>query len=80
MKKYHIPMPTPEEALEFRREQYGWTMTRMAFELGIKLSHYSEVISGKRRLPLEAIRQAVKIGVPSKVILQKFKSEKGKTP
>lgn len=56
-------------ALEFRREAYGWTQTRMAKALGLQRSHYSEIISGKRRLSFRAACRAYKIGVPAAVLL-----------
>ena len=58
------------DALEFRRDQYGLTKTEFAAILGIGKGHYSEVLSGKRRLPLEATKRAFAIGVPADVLLQ----------
>ena len=65
-----MQLPTIIEALKFRAEQMGWGQERMAIELGLQASHYSEVLSGKRRLPLRAMRKACKLGVPAKVLLQ----------
>jgi HTH-type transcriptional regulator / antitoxin HigA len=68
-------LPTPIDALKFRAEQYGWNQTQMAKALGLTRGHYSEVLNGKRRLSLEAIRAAVELGIPAKVILQPFPCE-----
>ncbi len=64
----HIPPLV--DAVEFRREQYGWTSMRMAVALGLAKSHYSEFVHGKRNLPLEARIKAYAIGVPAAVLLQ----------
>jgi antitoxin component HigA of HigAB toxin-antitoxin module len=58
------------DALEFRRDQYGLTQTEFAAILGLCKSHFSEVLSGKRRLPLKATKRAFAIGVPAEVLLQ----------
>lgn len=42
----------------------------MAKALGIANSHYSEVIHGKRQLPVKARCMAFEIGVPAEVLLQ----------
>ena len=63
-------LPTVVEALELRREMYGWSKGEMAQKLGLHPSHYSDILSGKRRLPLPATKKAYKIGVPAKVLLQ----------
>lgn len=68
-------MTTPElpsivEALEFRRDMYGWSKGEMAKKLGLQPSHYSDILSGKRRLPLPATKKAYQIGVPAKILLQ----------
>ena len=58
------------DALEFRRDQYGLTQAEFAAILGLGKGHYSEVVRGKRRLPLNATRRAFAIGVPADVLLQ----------
>ena len=65
-----IKLPKLKDAVEFRRDQYCWTETRMAKELHISLSHYSDFLHGRRELPFIAIKYAYKIGVPAKVVLQ----------
>lgn len=58
------------DALEFRREQYGLTKTEWAAVLGIGIPHYSEILSGKRALPIRATRRAFAVGVPAEVLLR----------
>lgn len=57
------------DALEFRREQYGWSAKKMAAMLDMSNTHYSEFIHGKRALPINAIRKAYAIGIPASVLL-----------
>ena len=63
-------LPTIPDALEFRREAYGWTAKQMAEALGIWNTHYSEIVNGKRRLGVMARCKAFEIGVPAEVLLQ----------
>ena len=58
------------DALEFRRDQYGLDRLQFAVLLGIQPSHYSEVVTGKRDLPITATKRAYAIGVPAEVLLQ----------
>lgn len=51
------------DALEFRREQYGLSASEFAQILNIQKSHYSETISGKRRLPINAVARAIAVDV-----------------
>ena len=64
-------MPTAAQALEFRREQYGLNQSEFAMVLGLTKSHYSEIVSGKRQLTLEAASRAFAIGVPPDSIFGK---------
>lgn len=57
------------DALESRRSQHGWTQAKMAKTLGLRPGHYSEIIHGKRGLPIQATRLAYSIGVPAAVLL-----------
>lgn len=66
----NIPLPTIIESLEFRMDQMSWTQTELGKRLGLQRSHMSEVLNGKREMPLSAIRKAYKLGVPAKVLLQ----------
>mgnify|MGYP001029981495 CR=1 FL=1 len=58
------------DALEFRRDQYRLTQGEFAAILGLHPGHYSEIINGKRRLPIGAMKRAFAIGVPAEVLLQ----------
>jgi len=71
-----MTLPSPIAALRFRIEQYGWTDRRFAKAIGMSPSHFSEVLHGKRRLPLTAMRKAVLLGVPGHVLLQPFPCER----
>jgi DNA-binding transcriptional regulator YiaG len=57
-------------ALEFRREQYNLTQDEFAFILGVRPSHYSEVVRGRREITKKMMRRAFAIGVPAAVLLQ----------
>jgi transcriptional regulator with XRE-family HTH domain len=57
------------DALEFRRDQYGLTAQRWAMVLGLTPAHYSEIASGKRRLPVNSIARAVAVAVPVEPLL-----------
>lgn len=63
-------LPSVIDAVEFRREQYVWSQKKMAKELHMCQSHYSEFIHGKRSLPMIAVKHAFRIGVPAAVLLQ----------
>lgn len=58
------------DALEFRRDQYGLKAAEFAAILGLTPPKYSEVINGKRNMPLNARIRAFAIGVPADVLLQ----------
>ena len=58
------------DALEFRRDQYGLKAAEFAAILGLTPPKYSEVINGKRNLPLNARIRAFAVGVPAEVLLQ----------
>ena len=73
---YSFSIPSIASALEFRREAYGWTATKMAKKLGLQKSHYSEIVHGKRGLPFKAACRAFHIGVPANVLLALKNSKK----
>lgn len=58
------------EALEFRRDQYGLRASEFAAILGMTPTHFSEVMAGKRNMPLNARIRAFAIGVPAEILLQ----------
>lgn len=57
------------EALEFRRDQYGLSRKEFCDVLSIGESHYSEIINGKRSVPMSLARKANAIGVPLKSLV-----------
>lgn len=67
-KKSHLP--SVRDAIEFRRDQYGWTKNKMATELHISPSHYSDFIAGRRNITTIAMKHAYRVGVPVEVLLQ----------
>ncbi len=66
----NLPLPSIVDALRFRIEQYGWPDYKFAKAVGMNQCHFSEVMSGKRRLPLNARIKAHKLGIPANVLLQ----------
>lgn len=60
---------TVAKALRARQVIHGWNQSQMAQRLGLPRSHYSEVLSGKRRLPYEAACRAYALGVSAEVLL-----------
>lgn len=58
------------DALEYSRDQYGLTQAEYAALIGMRSTHYSEVLSGKRTLPIGAVKRAYAIGVPAVALLQ----------
>ena len=70
----HFPMdlPDPIEAIKFRMEQLGYTQTDLAKVVGLK-SRASEILSRKRKLSLEMIRQLHdKLNIPTDVLIQAY--------
>ena len=69
---FHIDSPDPIEAIKFRMEQLGYTQTDLAKVVGLK-SRASEILSGKRKLSLEMIRQLHnKLNIPTDVLIQAY--------
>ncbi len=67
-----IDLPDPIEAIKFRMEQLGCTQTDLAKVVGLK-SRASEILSGKRNLSLEMIRQLHdKLNIPTDVLIQAY--------
>ena len=64
------PTGSLPDALEFRRDQYEITQKQFAAILGLQNSHYCEVINGKRRLLIGAVKRAYAIGIPADILLQ----------
>lgn len=58
------------DAIEFRREQYGWNKSKMAAMLDMTKPNYSDFIAGRRGLPINSVRKAYAIGIPADILLQ----------
>ena len=70
--KFPIGFPDPVEAIKFRMEQLGYTQTDLAKVVGLK-SRASEILSRKRKLTLEMIRQIHNsLNIPTEVLIQAY--------
>ena len=70
--KFPIDLPDPIEAIKFRMEQSGLTQTDLADIVG-QNSRASEILSRKRKLSLEMIRQLhKKWRIPTEVLVQAY--------
>jgi len=72
--KDHFPidLPDPIEAIKFRMEQMGYTQNDLAKIIGFK-SRASEILSKKRKLSLEMIRQLhTSLNIPTEVLIQSY--------
>jgi HTH-type transcriptional regulator/antitoxin HigA len=70
--RFPIGLPDPIEAIKFRMEQLGYTQTDLAKVVGLK-SRASEILSKKRKLSLEMIRQLhEKLNIPTDVLIQAY--------
>lgn len=69
---FPIDLPDPIEAIKFRMEQLEYTQTDLAKIVGLK-SRASEILSKKRKLSLEMIRQLhEKLNIPTDVLIQSY--------
>jgi len=69
---FPIELPDPIEAIKFRMEQMGYNQTDLARVVGLK-SRASEILSGKRKLSLDMIRQLHdKLNIPTDVLIQAY--------
>ncbi len=69
---FPIGMPDPIEAIKFRMEQLGYTQGDLANIVGLK-SRASEILSRKRKLTLEMIRQLHdSLKIPTDVLIQSY--------
>ena len=69
---YPIGYPDPIEAIKFRMEQLGYSQSDLAKVVGLK-SRASEILSKKRKLTLEMIRQLHEaLGIPTDVLIQSY--------
>ena len=70
--KFPIEVPDAIEAIKFRMEQMGYNQTDLARVVGLK-SRASEILSGKRKLSLDMIRQLHdKLNIPTDVLIQAY--------
>ena len=70
----HFPVgfPDPIEAIKFRMEQLGYNQSDLANVVGLK-SRASEILSKKRKLSLEMIRQIHDhLNIPTEVLIQAY--------
>jgi len=69
---FPIGLPDPIEAIKFRMEQMGYNQTDLAKIVGLK-SRASEILSRKRKLSLEMIRQLhERLHIPTDVLIQNY--------
>lgn len=70
--QYPIAYPDPIEAIKFRMEQMGYNQSDLAKVVGLK-SRASEILSKKRKLTLEMIRQLHQtLHIPTDVLIQNY--------
>ena len=62
--------PSIIDAVEFRRDAFQLTQRDWAKVIGIRQSHYSEFVSGKRNLTLKQASQCFAFGVPAECLFQ----------
>ena len=69
---FPIDFPDPIEAIKFRMEQMGYNQTDLANVVGLK-SRASEILSKKRKLTLEMIRNLhTTLRIPTDVLIQSY--------
>lgn len=69
---FPVGLPDPIEAIRFRMEQMGYTQNDLAKVVGLK-SRASEILSGKRKLTLEMIRNLhATLKIPTEVLIQSY--------
>ena len=69
---FPVGFPDPIEAIKFRMEQLGYTQSDLANVVGLK-SRASEILSRKRKLTLEMIRQIHdRLNIPTEVLIQAY--------
>jgi HTH-type transcriptional regulator/antitoxin HigA len=71
-RKFPVGFPDPVEAIKFRMDQLGYTQNDLSKVIGLK-SRASEILSGKRKLSLEMIRQLHEnLKIPTEVLIQAY--------
>ena len=66
---------TPESELEKLMKNLGVNQSQLGVSLGIGRGRMSDVMTGKSRLSLTGIREAVKLGADPIAMLEPFKYE-----
>ena len=70
--RFPIGFPDPIEAIKFRMEQMGYNQADLAKVVGLK-SRASEILSKKRKLSLDMIRQLhERLNIPTDVLIQSY--------
>ena len=70
--RFPIGFPDPIEAIKFRMEQMGYNQADLAKVVGLK-SRASEILSKKRKLSLDMIRQLHdRLNIPTDVLIQSY--------
>ena len=70
--RFPIGFPDPIEAIKFRMEQMGYNQADLAKVVGLK-SRASEILSKKRKLSLDMIRQLhERLNTPTDVLIQSY--------
>lgn len=64
-----MKIPTIVEAIEFRREAYGWAKAKMARELRLSPYQYDRILARKAKLPFASACHAYRVGIPAQVLL-----------
>lgn len=62
----------PIDALKFRMEQYGHSLSEAATVMGISKHHLSEVVNRKHKFSLSQARAFFKYGIPAHTLLQDY--------
>lgn len=71
-KHYPVPPPNPLEAIKFRLEQTGLDEKELTQILGGR-SRKSEILSGKRKLSLNMIRELHdKLNIPAETLIAEY--------
>lgn len=71
-KNFPIDMPDPIEAIKFRMDQLGMKQKDLAEAVGFN-SRVSEILSKKRKLTIEMVRNlSEKLRIPTEVLIQKY--------
>ncbi|MGB0694626.1 MAG: helix-turn-helix domain-containing protein [Rhodospirillaceae bacterium] len=67
--RFPIDLPDPIEAIQFRMEQQGWTVSDLQKTLG-NLANASDILNGTCELTLPVIRILHKVlGVPAEILI-----------